>query len=267
MGLYDNWPYTNFHELNLDWVMQEVKKAVNEVNELYNQLQEMYKKLPQMEGEIYRLETKLNNEVARINAYLSQLTLRLDNLDFATREEVAEQIARVYAALELSVFTLKTDIKLLYSYVDTRHRQQKDYIDREIAYLENEVYDITLNPVQEVISPVTNLKVSLQQGLNDVYNELYNILSNVWGLTVWEYDTLYLSVKEYDDYNLTVAQYDYVGKWYLWKTKCCYDTSMGLTVNEYDDMGITVGKYDNQNLTVQGYDQLARWYFNCINYA
>lgn len=264
MGLYDNWPYTNFHEINLDWVIQTMRDAMAKIDETYKQIQDLYKLYPELSAEIYRIEKKLNDSNAKIMAEISAINTRINNMDFATREEVAEQIARVYAAIELSIFTLKTDIKLLYSYVDTRHKQQKDYIDNEIAYVENEIYNITLKPVQQVISPVTKEKVSVQQGLNDVYNELYVILSNVWGLTVWEYDTLYLTVKEYDDYNLTVAQYDYVGKWYLWKKKCCYDTSMGLEVQEYDDMGISVGKYDAQNLSVQKYDQCARWYFNCI---
>ena len=151
----------------------------------------------------------------------------------------------------------------MYSYVDTRHAQQKNYIDREIAYVENEIYNITLKPVQEVISPVTGNKVSVQHAVNDLYDNLYYILWMCFGLTVQEYDTLYLSVKEYDDYNLTVAQYDYTAKWYLWKKKCCYDTSMGMTVEEYDSIGISVEKYDSQNLTVQDYDQRALWYFNC----
>lgn len=30
MGLFSNFPYTNFHEMNLDWMLQELKKLVNE---------------------------------------------------------------------------------------------------------------------------------------------------------------------------------------------------------------------------------------------
>ena len=26
MGIYDNWTYTDLHQLNLDWVLKEVKK-------------------------------------------------------------------------------------------------------------------------------------------------------------------------------------------------------------------------------------------------
>lgn len=29
MGIYDNWTYTDLHQLNLDWILKEVKKVSN----------------------------------------------------------------------------------------------------------------------------------------------------------------------------------------------------------------------------------------------
>jgi hypothetical protein len=34
MGLFNNFPYTNFHELNLDWLLQTVKKLGSKIDEL-----------------------------------------------------------------------------------------------------------------------------------------------------------------------------------------------------------------------------------------
>lgn len=34
MGIFNRWPYTNFHEMNLDWIIEEVKKVVTEVEAL-----------------------------------------------------------------------------------------------------------------------------------------------------------------------------------------------------------------------------------------
>ena len=33
MGLFENFPYTNFHELNLDWILSTIKKLDNEIDE------------------------------------------------------------------------------------------------------------------------------------------------------------------------------------------------------------------------------------------
>lgn len=33
MGVFEQFPYTNFHELNLDWIIAELKKLDKKVNE------------------------------------------------------------------------------------------------------------------------------------------------------------------------------------------------------------------------------------------
>ena len=37
MGLYNNFPYTNFHEMNLDWILKELKDLINEWAEFEGQ--------------------------------------------------------------------------------------------------------------------------------------------------------------------------------------------------------------------------------------
>ena len=31
MGLFENFPYANFHELNLDWILHELKELETEI--------------------------------------------------------------------------------------------------------------------------------------------------------------------------------------------------------------------------------------------
>ena len=41
MGIYDNWTYTDLHQLNLDWILKEVKKVSNidqHINEIILQM-------------------------------------------------------------------------------------------------------------------------------------------------------------------------------------------------------------------------------------
>lgn len=35
MGLFEHWPYTNFHELNLNWIIKKVKELSDEVSEIH----------------------------------------------------------------------------------------------------------------------------------------------------------------------------------------------------------------------------------------
>lgn len=55
MGLFEQFPYTNFHDLNLDFILKEIEKLIEEVKALdvwseeftekYNQLWDLYQDL------------------------------------------------------------------------------------------------------------------------------------------------------------------------------------------------------------------------------
>ncbi len=36
MGIYDNWTYTDLHQLNLDWILKELKKLQEQTSSLEN---------------------------------------------------------------------------------------------------------------------------------------------------------------------------------------------------------------------------------------
>ncbi len=39
MGLYEHFPYTNYHELNLDWVIDEVKRCISKVDDIDGEIE------------------------------------------------------------------------------------------------------------------------------------------------------------------------------------------------------------------------------------
>ena len=38
MGLFEQFPYTNFHELNLDWVLSKLKELDEKVNNIEDRI-------------------------------------------------------------------------------------------------------------------------------------------------------------------------------------------------------------------------------------
>lgn len=38
MGIYDNWTYTDLHQLNLDWIIKTLKDFKSDLTELSNKL-------------------------------------------------------------------------------------------------------------------------------------------------------------------------------------------------------------------------------------
>lgn len=41
----EQFPYTNFHELNLDWIIKKIKEAINIENEIKNDLPDIVKNI------------------------------------------------------------------------------------------------------------------------------------------------------------------------------------------------------------------------------
>ena len=70
MGLFNNFPFTNFHELNLDWVLKGVTDANNEIEKTNTVLQKV------SEG-----VTDANNEIEKTNTVLQKVIDKVNTLD------------------------------------------------------------------------------------------------------------------------------------------------------------------------------------------
>lgn len=260
MGVFDQFPYTNFQELNLDWVIKTVKECKAYIEFIQETIDRIIAENAQINADIWALKYDFRNQVARLDALIKEINITIDNMHFATEEELEAKVSQIYKDLDLNIKILKDDVKLLYSYIDTLHHQQKDYIDKEVGYLQNQINKIQLKPVQQVISPVSKKQAAIQVALNDLYQNLYDVLGELWGLTAQEYDYLYITAKQYDDAKLTVTQYDYVAKWYLWELYKKICNVLGINAEDYDALEFTAEEYDNLNLTAIKYDTLAMWY-------
>lgn len=83
MALFDNFPYTNFHELNADWLIQVAKQADVAANTVDSKIAAETERATNAEKD---LQTNINNEVTRATnaektnaTSLSAMGLRLDN--------------------------------------------------------------------------------------------------------------------------------------------------------------------------------------------
>lgn len=263
MGLFDQFPYMNQHALNMDWILELIKKFSEELEKMKESVDDIVEQYPELFNQIYTLKNHINDVEAKFDALISEINLEISIIKetYATEEYVNKRISEWSEQLASNIAVLKMDIAILKSYVDAQTIEQKEYIDREINILENQIMQISIKPVQQVISPVTKKVGTVQTALDDLFNNQYEILTSVWGLTADEYDKLFLTAKEYDDHGLTADQYDYVGKWYLYPWHGWHVSwPMGLTADEYDDREFTAEQYDNFELTAEQYDTLARWY-------
>lgn len=178
-NFFHNYPYTDFHELNLDWCIINIKKLLN----YFEGLDEL------------ATVTYVDESIAALRAALqAAIDLKLDKADFNTF---------VYE-LQISLNSIVNDIHALehataqnaQAIIDT-YNNLKNYIDSQLIDL-------------EVINPMTGESEPIQLVLNYMANLLRQN-----ALTAAEYDGADLTATAYDALQLTAYNYDNYGKDYI----------------------------------------------------
>ena len=193
MGLYEQWPYANFHELNLDWILeqiricrdeyQNVQQLVIDLEDLKNKYVEVYATVAQLESDFDKFTNNINNSMEQFETSMTESF----NLQ-------AQQIQNDFQALTNQINAILSG-----------------YNDRLIAM------DIKLD------NALDNLADSLTM-INPFTGEEESMSAVIYQLaafhmedaiTAGEYDSLALTASYYDGLGLTAYQYDVEAKTYL----------------------------------------------------
>lgn len=235
MGLFDHFPYTNFHELNLDWILKQYTELSQKVEALYDwmgthkgEYEEALERLEEVENEINTFEDQIRNQFA-------ELKLQID-ADFAAQK------AELQALISSTQAEIERELQLL-----------QEEVDRAIAGFENQFVQLENN----ILNQIENLKAEVRREVNTFYNimqannvyvfkhvedrldEFINELPEI--LTVYVYNPYRGEVTD-----IQTAIYD------LYEVACIW----GLTASQYDSLGLTASEYDALDLTAREYDTL-----------
>lgn len=296
VGFFNKYPYTDFHELNLDWLLTSYQAIIDKINQTIEwannhqiEYEEAIERLTAVENEIYtfeaqitaafnQLETDLKAEmekalsdtIAEVDATIAQLRQdvafaiasfenRFLELETQIKNELAEVKAQVARAIIELQNILQANNQFIFEYVENRLQR---FIDDLPEILTVQVY----NPYR---GEVTDIQVAI--------NDLYSIAC-IWGLTAEQYDSLGLTAAEYDALELTAAEYDTLGYKLLYKDPNYHmlspftgeyvhvqDVIMdlahlhmgGVTAEYYDGLELTATEYDEKELTAFQYDWFA----------
>ena len=188
MGFVNQFPYSDFHELNLDWLIAQTKSSMDAITKL--------------QEEMAKIEVLTEEQInAMINAAIASNNIVLYN----KMNDLKAELTIAYKAYTDS------QIALLKVYVDNQDvyysEQATLYADHnlEVAkqYTDDKVIDYTL-----MINPITGEYQDVRIVVNDIFN---NFLTND-ALTAAEYDALSLDAETYDLKELTAYDYDFNGK-------------------------------------------------------
>lgn len=170
---FEKMPYSNFHDLNLDWIIQQVKEWSAEwaaVKEAYEQF---------------------DADLTEINNHLESL----DNADIAIRLRLT--------TLEESLSNLRTTVNNTISTL----ADFQDVTAADLAQLNTRVEDLEEYATFYMFSPFTGEFVPITEIITEL---AYFHLENA--LTAQEYDALAITAQAYDNKALTAIEYDASGK-------------------------------------------------------
>ena len=187
MPLFEQFPYTNFHDLNLDQIakkieeLESLKQAIAEVNALAIALRE---EMNTVEGRIDAIE-------ALYATFVQTITQRFNELDRSLRDDIAaleQDLQR-----QLADYEEQTDLRM-------------DGFEASLFTLDARLTHVLNNLPSEIqiVSPYTGELTSLDVLIYQLANG-----GRSDSITAGAYDALALTASAYETYNITAYQYDW----------------------------------------------------------
>lgn len=299
MGMYDffnEYPYRNISDTNLDWIFKTYKAIVDDIKELQSYVATHKVEYAELLARVNRIEHEIDTFESQVNAKFDKLTADLEKEFADLKAEIETELADTKREIEDEFNTAIADFTTVFNElrasVESDIASMKIEINRLLLYLETQISVINEN-VREYVddrlsdfiahlpdyenlivnNPVTGTQTNVQTAINDLYLHM-----NIYGLTAAQYDSLQLLARVYDNKELTAYEYDtqsYHLLGYPDPNHYMRDPFSGLIVKneivileladlhkdaltaaEYDALEITAADYDAMELTAYRFD----WY-------
>lgn len=171
--VFENFPYTNFHDLNLDWIIKKFEEWGAQWAEVKAAYEQFNADFTELVDDIEALQVLTEEELRRIN-----------NLEAAA------------GSLDTRLTNLNLDLDALAVLVSAGYHE----LDNKIAAIETSATFYMFSPFTGAYEPLEDVILELAQ---------FHLAD---ALTATEYDTLDMSASYYDGKQLTAIQYDSSGK-------------------------------------------------------
>lgn len=291
-GFYNKYPYTDFHELNLDWLLSNYQAIVDKTNMIIGWVNTHQIEYEEAMVRLRAVEVEIETFEASVNAEFAQLTAQIE-ADFAHQKaELAAALEATKAQIDAEMEKLTNEVNAAIDAFEYRFTVLRNQILLEIDNLKAEVrkqvadlykvmednnayvFDYVENRLNEFIdsfpeiitvyvyNPYRGEVTDIQQAILDIYG-----IACIWGLTAEQYDSLDLTASEYDALEFTCQQYDTMGYKLLYKEPAHYMISP--FTGEYVPLqnviyslaalhmgGLTATEYDALDDTAEYFDSL-----------
>lgn len=295
-GYFNEYPYRNIEDSNLDWIFKTYGQIKKDVEDLTAYVATHKVEYAELVNRVTALENEINTFESRVNAEFVSLKNDLEGEFDALKLEVEQELSDTKHEIEDEFNTALTEFSNKFDELESTVKRDianmKIEINNLLNYLANEVVEINENVINYVDdrladfiahlpdyenlivnNPVTGTQTNVQTAINDLY-----LYFAVFGLTATQYDSLQLTASAFDAKNISARDYDLLSYKLLEYPDTDYymrDPFNGLIVRnnvvimelaelhknsltaaEYDALEMPAETFDGLNITAYYYD----WY-------
>lgn len=178
MGLFSHFPYTNFHELNLDWLLENLRKLEQKVEDLEKRIDGLKAEiLNEVDQKLAEFKEQLLQEVQEKLDLLKQELLTL--IDTKISDVLAPIITRI-EKIENDLATLRSDFEECCAEV----RQEIDNIKNQITAIDArlDAIDVDINNINAEIEKIKTTISTIESRLDNDEQAIDSILASIGGI-------------------------------------------------------------------------------------
>lgn len=160
MGTYEHWPYSNLHDLNLDWVLQ----IIGDFKRQYENLTEYFN------GLIDQLDEKTQEEIAEFDEAISGYETTLRNIAAELELEIGQLGTQVTTNIQQTEATSLQNIATLTGNEEQAIRDTANEVIESIPADYNQFYQIAVKSTTNGLAP--NATTDLNTNMFLIHNHI-----------------------------------------------------------------------------------------------
>ena len=224
--IINKYPYTDFHELNLDWILNQMKKLESDYSGLVSGYEQIERDFRALEAEVNNLLNTMEADIRdAINTYLpSAMAPYIQELNdgLAIIADLRDQMSGWDAQLALirAEYTAADDgIKLDYA---NQINSLRFELIQQVMRLDQRIDDLEFN-LPEIYNLVKGYKTNIANVIYDVYDAC-----RYFAYTAVQFDNSGYTAQEFDDFQRGALDLDLNGYVILYPPKQCLNPLTGV---------------------------------------